>query len=48
MLSVVEMRWIWSQNMCLSHFHPVCEQSQGVTPPTLSSVVLSLLQGTVA
>jgi hypothetical protein len=46
MLSVVEMRWTWSQNVCLSHLHPVCEQSQGDSPPTHCSVVLSLLQGT--
>lgn len=40
MLSVVEMRGT------RSHFRPLCEQSQGTSPPILYSVVLSLLQGT--
>lgn len=45
-MSVVEMRWTRPQNMCLPHFSPLCEQSQGVSPPILYSVVLFLLQGT--
>lgn len=46
MVSVVEMRWLWPQNMHLSHFRPLCEWNQGISPPTLCSVAFPLLPGT--